>query len=289
MAALAADGRIEILDVQGRTLKTLTSPGEVLTSLAYSADGKSLMTGTDTGKVLTWNLDAGTSRVAFEKAGHKVVRAVWAPGRDWGIAVLDVAYDDRKKQPSLFVFGLSDGQIVRSLCTLSRDDYQSMDVSSDGNYFAVLELADMPRAAFLLAAGQDKPIGVLRHEDYQCGPLSVAISPDNNTIAVGYAPNHLALWDGHGQRLLRLIKAHSNWVVSLGFSPDGKMLVSGAGDGSALVWSVPDGREIGRIRFTDSSAYVRSVGFSADGKLVFAAAENGGVIVAEAPAAGERR
>jgi WD40 repeat protein len=91
------------------------------------------------------------------------------------------------------------------------------------------------------------------------------------------------VWDAAQQKELRLVKAHSNWVTSLGFSPDSRRLISGGGDSTARIWEVATGKEIGRIRFEGESTYVNSVGFGPEGKLVLAAAEHDTLVIAKAP------
>jgi WD40 repeat protein len=90
------------------------------------------------------------------------------------------------------------------------------------------------------------------------------------------------LWNAEDEKLLKILEGHSNWVVSLAFSPDVRFLISGAGDSTARIWSVDSGKELGRIEFPDSSTYIKSVGFSPDGKMCFAMAE-GKLIVVKTP------
>jgi WD40 repeat protein len=104
---------------------------------------------------------------------------------------------------------------------------------------------------------------------------------------VGYAPYDIILWDADEEKLLRILEGHSNWVVSLAFSPDGKLLISGAGDSTARIWSVEAGKEIGRIRLSGSCTYVHSVGFSPDGKKAFALTEDNYLRIVDVPDPGQ--
>ena len=78
------------------------------------------------------------------------------------------------------------------------------------------------------------------------------------------------IWDGETGIVENLFEETDNWVVSLAFSRDGKLLASGAGDSSARVYDVVEGKEIGRVRFDGPSTYVYSVDISADGRLLLA-------------------
>jgi len=97
-------------------------------------------------------------------------------------------------------------------------------------------------------------------------------------------PYDVILWNIEKAEARRVLKGHSNWVVSLAYARDGKLLVSGAGDSTARVWDTETGKEIGRIRFPGSSTYVEGVGLSPSGDRVFALAK-GVLVIARVPSA----
>ena len=131
--------------------------------------------------------------------------------------------------------------------------------------------------------------GEVRHTCYDkehgSGPLSAGISPDGKLLAVGYAPYDIILWNAQTGARQKLLKGHSNWVVSFAFSADGKRLISGAGDSTARIWDVESGKETGRVRFQGESSYVEGVGLSPKGDIVFAVVR--GMLVVAKGAAGK--
>ena len=90
--------------------------------------------------------------------------------------------------------------------------------------------------------------------------MSVAFSPDGKTIVSGSADKTLKVWDAGAWALIPLNatltpktepplrvaaslelkaekqSAHSDFVRSVAFSPDGKTIVSGSGDKTLKVW-----------------------------------------------------
>ena len=60
---------------------------------------------------------------------------------------------------------------------------------------------------------------------------------------------------------------HTSRVLSVAFSPDGKVLASGSADNSVRLWDVASHREIGSP-LTGHTDAVNSVAFSADGKTL---------------------
>jgi len=115
---------------------------------------------------------------------------------------------------------------------------------------------------------------------------AIAFSPDSKLLAVGLwtgatdgvSPrgNDVVLWDSASGKLVLTFKGHSNGVRALGFSPDGKFLVSGSMDGTAKVWDVSNGalqatlespslrKRLGR----DLSIDVASIAFAPDGRTL---------------------
>jgi hypothetical protein len=63
-------------------------------------------------------------------------------------------------------------------------------------------------------------------------------SPDGKTIAVGAATGAIFLLPAEGKEEPRQIELHSDWVMDVAFTPDGKRLVSGSRDKTTKVSSV---------------------------------------------------
>ena len=97
----------------------------------------------------------------------------------------------------------------------------------------------------------------------------VAYSPDGKTLAVGIS-NLIDLRDAETLaevEPMRRLAGHTGQVFVLGWSPDSKLLASGAMDDPVIrLWNASDGRLVRQIEgHTDS---IRAVAFSPDGKLL---------------------
>ena len=73
------------------------------------------------------------------------------------------------------------------------------------------------------------------------------------------------------QKYLPLIRAitrqgHSDIVISVSFSPDGRRIVSGSSDRTIRIWDAESGQEL--LKLEGHSSYVSSVSFSPDGRRI---------------------
>jgi WD40 repeat protein len=74
----------------------------------------------------------------------------------------------------------------------------------------------------------------------------------------------IRLWRVSDGVVLRTLLGHGDFVNSVAFSPDGKMLASGGDDQTIKLWRVADGAELKTL--TGHQDYVASVAFSPDGQ-----------------------
>jgi parallel beta-helix repeat protein len=86
--------------------------------------------------------------------------------------------------------------------------------------------------------------------------IKIATGDDSSTRTVGVlSPEHI-----------RTLAGHTSYVLSVAFSPDGKVLASGSGDTTIKLWDVATGTLLRTLQgHTD---FVFSVAFSPDGKIL---------------------
>gem|GEM_PF-712425 len=99
--------------------------------------------------------------------------------------------------------------------------------------------------------------------------MSVAFSPDGNTIAAGLNNNTIRLWNRNGTALGEPLKGHEDTVRSVAFRPDGKTIASGSADRTVRLWGL-DGKPRGQP-FQGHEDTVTCVAFSPDGNTIASA------------------
>jgi WD40 repeat protein/serine/threonine protein kinase len=172
------------------------------------------------------------------------------------------------------------------LCSQSIDSFNnkapvdSIALSPDGAQFAT---GGWEGQATVWNRSSGKVVFALPHDgDYV---HSVSWSPDGKWLATGSDDKKngfIQLWDAKtGKRVARTFgngaAAHSDAVLSVEFSSDGKQLVSASYDYSARIWNVADGRQVKKL--SGHTYWVWDATFSKDGKSIATASGDGTAIV----------
>jgi serine/threonine protein kinase/Tol biopolymer transport system component len=103
---------------------------------------------------------------------------------------------------------------------------------------------------------------------------SVALSPDNRTLATGDSNGNAYLWSTDTGRQIAVLHGSDTKVFAVAFSSDGTMVATGFGNGSASLWNAATGQLIDTIADPGGKA-VNSLTFSPDGKTLATGDENG--------------
>ncbi len=99
----------------------------------------------------------------------------------------------------------------------------------------------------------------------------VAWSPNQQLLAVASSLG-VYLYDAKTLEEVRFFETEA-WVNSIAFSPDGRLLASGSGDGTVQLWRVESGELVRTLKGHTSSVW--SVAFSPDGRLLASGSGNG--------------
>ncbi|MCU0462014.1 MAG: hypothetical protein MUF36_08385 [Bacteroidales bacterium] len=105
------------------------------------------------------------------------------------------------------------------------------------------------------------------HEDGVC---SIAFSPDGKSILTASDDKSARLWDLAGN-LLKVFVGHGNYINSAAFSPNGMNILTGSSDKTARLWDLQG--NLLRV-FKGHEDWVNSVTFSSDGNYILTGSDD---------------
>ena len=282
---LITKGTIRLWDVgTGALLKTLEGNTDVVLSVAFSPDGRTLASGgffgmEDArmleGSIRLW--DVSTGRLLKTLEGH-----------EWGVN--SVAFSPNGQT-------LASGSLdetIRMWDTLTGRHKLTI----EGHTEAVLRVAFSPDGQTLASGSEDNTIRfwvVTTGEQLRSlkAPLvavnSVAFSPNGRTLASGgvtessYVKTTMRLWDVGTGKLLKLLEGHPflqslrRNVNSVAFSTDGSIIVGASEAYTIGFWDVKTGTHLNTLE--GHTGAVNSVAFSPDGRTLASGSDDGTILL----------
>lgn len=228
--ASSANRVVKFWDLQtGDCLDCLGGYGDRIFSLAFSADGRYLATGSEDALIRIW--DVKTRRLLHTLTGHTdEVRSVVFSPQSYadprvGYLLASGSYDGNVR-----LWEIPSGDCLRVLQGHT-DWVWSVDFSPDGQTLASSS-SDRTIKLWDITTGQT--LSTLSGHPQQI--RHVAFSPDGKTLASGGDDRQIRLWHYPTGSLLRVLKGHRSWISTLTFSPDGQILASGSEDQSVRLW-----------------------------------------------------
>ena len=264
-----------------------------ISALAYTPDGKRIVTGSFGGDVRVWDASSGKAlevlsarpgrvfAVDVSSDGARIGAADWTGDvRLWGTAEQRLLASFVESDASVTGFDFSpDGK--RVACTSTDGVLRVIDVETgqvlvrgEDLQGTSLFVAFSPDGESLVVAGRDLLLidandgSLVRRWSKLGSPVgALAWSPDGTHVAVGMAARTILLYDVSKEGDPRVLSGHDGRVTALAFTPAGSVLLSGSyGDHSVRVWDVAGGIPLGTLEgYTEQ---VLSLAVSPDGTRV---------------------
>lgn len=283
--------RAFLLNFHGEVIQIFTGHDMRVTSIAFSKDGKSIITGSWDNTARIWDLNGKSiqifkghtswlSSVAFSPDGKSIITGsgdntirLWNLNGET-IQVIDGFY-------AYSVVFSPDGKFILVGCAnksaILWDLKGKIIQVFEGHTKDVFSAAFSSNGEFVLTGSGDKTAKlwdlngklIQVFEGHNSGLASVSFSPDNKSILTGSEDKTAILWELNGKQSF-IFKGHLQRLYSVSFSPDGKLILTGSFDKTIRLWDLRN--NISKIvhRVEESTSFFDSFPLSPDGKNILA-------------------
>ena len=243
------------------------SPGQIY-SIAISADGQTLASGSNDGNIQLWNLRAEepqSESLTKENRGGIASLAISPNGNilvsgGWGSSDIDI-------------WEISTGKLRLSIENAHLYNIKSLSISPDeqtlvsGSGDGTIKLWNLETRTLLEKPFREKTFNTL------------TISPDGRTVASSSIDGTITVWNLNNPKATLPWDGDSSDVTSLIFSRDSEFLISGSNNGIIKLWNLETREVIGQLE--GHSEAVVSLDISLDGQKLASGSRNGTVQVWE--------
>ncbi|MGH7172634.1 MAG: sigma-70 family RNA polymerase sigma factor [Gemmataceae bacterium] len=279
LASGGNDGTIRFRDaVTGKEVRRITVAKKQIWSIVFSSDGKRLASGIQDDSPRLWQVATGLEVRTFgDKQGLFAPLAFSWDGKllasgypDGTLRLWDAASGEEKRHwhaGAGIARGLTfspDGKTLAST-VLWDGGIRLWDAATgrernaiEGHHGPIPLLRFAADKATLISAGFDRNLlwwdlatrTPRRRFAWTTNSFSaIALSPDGNTVAVGDNKTHeVWLWDVRAGKARKLPGKHQNRILTIAFSPDGRLAASGGRDDAIHVWDVRQDKEVRQIK-----------------------------------------
>src|SRR5262249_12682908 len=268
------DGLVQLLSSSGTPLKALRGHTRVVRAMAFTPDGRRLVSASEDGTARVWDTRIGAEADFARGRWPEVEQAVYSPD---GRIVAALAYSTTTNGYRItFRDAASGRELARTERLRSHPDQPPL-FSRDGRALLV-NISAIAGVLTLFDTASGRRLGTIERKISHC-PDPVAFSPDGRTVAIADGDGHLVEAET-GRERLQLAGSPGHPIRDIRFSPDGTKVVtlsSGPGSStrgsdviSACLWDACDGRRLAVLKDSgpegpERGVQVNGTVFSPDG------------------------
>lgn len=240
LASPSLDGTIRLWDVAtGRCLRKLGDGLGAFKCAAFSPVSPTIAGANAKGMVSLWDITTGQELWCTRERNGPVSVLAWSPRGDL-VAVGGPSGD-------ISLISANYGEAVTVTLGDSDAAVDAIVWSPDGSSFAV-GTQSRKRSVALIAPSNGGTVWEYRTLPQAGNALCLAWSLSQPLIACGFRDSTVHILDSASGRLLRELEGHTEEVVALSFSADGRFLASSQASGQICIWRCDTWQRVIRIK-----------------------------------------
>ena len=214
-------------------LFTLEGHSDGVTSVAYSPDGRWIVSGSRDNTLKVWDTENGQEVRTLEGHSNVVTSVAYSPDGRWIVS--------GSRDGTLKVWEAESGHEMLTLEGHS-DHVESVAFSPDGRWI-VSGNSDNTLKVWNVENGKEVRT-LVEQSDSSRVVECVAFSPDGQRIVSGCRDNTVTVWDVESGQEVFTLKGPAGDVRSVAYSPTGPRIVSGSRNGILKVWDANSGEVV---------------------------------------------
>jgi WD40 repeat protein len=238
-------------------IATFADHFSAVNSIAFTPNGKTMVTGGNDGKIFTYKIDS--LGIAVKDKSNSLHR----------MSINSVYIDPSGK----FVYtGSTDGTILQYDLVKNKERkinnfnaVSSIAVAMDKKTVYCSDNTSIIKRYDIL----NPSVQVINYEGHTDQVNHVVLSKDNKYLISASSDKTVKIWNTTNGKLEKSLAGHDWKVLTVAISSNGKYIVSGSNDGSIKLWDFETGKEI--KSFDNIGANVRGVGFNNDFTRIYSA------------------
>ena len=250
----------------GRLLYTLKGHQSWIRMSDFSPDGKKLVTASDDGTAVIWDLETGSIEQKLEGHTQRVESAYFSP---FGNRVVTSSGDS-----TVMIWDVKSGEKLMRL-NGHTDWLRDAVFSSNGELVASCGLDGTIRiwdakSWVLIRTLQGHKNWVRSVRFDRSGKRLLSASDDHSAI----------LWDVSNGQIIQKFNGHTDWLRFARFHPDNQSIITGSNDRTIRVWKIDDGMCSHILK--EHNSVIEWADFSSDNQFLFSGSGDGSIIIWDA-------
>ena len=239
------------------TMKIQLGHSAPVTAVAYSPDGRFIISGGRDSTCILWDANTGMEIRTFLGHSSWINSVAFTPG---GMEFLSGANNG-----SMILWNIKTGEIIKKYDDI-KSSVDSISLSQDGKHI-LSGYGDGSIRLWDLEKGE-----ILRTIKTTRGFTIVALSPDGKHALSSSMNRSIILWNIKTGEKIRTFNVDSN-IDAIAFHPEGKTFVSGLWDGTVLIRDITTGKALHTLK--EHSSRITAVDYSADGNYMLSGSADG--------------